>query len=55
MKVSVCLKCPYRKRRKWSTYHRPAGYHPIGLSHVYSFCSKHNRRCSEVRKCEEVI
>lgn len=53
MKVKYCRKCEsYFESRKWSSSYKPANYHEIGVSHVYSFCKLHNCRCLEVKKCK---
>ena len=52
MKVKVCQCCEFFKRRTYSTYYVPKNYHPIGMSHVYGYCSFHNKRVSDVKKCE---
>lgn len=54
MKVSNCKNCKYCKRYAWSSSYKPAGYHRVGVSHVYRFCEKHNKRCLEVKKCKEI-
>ena len=53
MKVSKCTKCSFCKKRKWSSYHDPANYHPIGMSHIYAYCDKYKERCLDVKNCEE--
>ena len=55
MKVRECRKCKHMCERKFSTYHVPKNYHPIGFAHVYAYCRKHERRCSEVKAkdCKE--
>lgn len=53
MKVKYCKKCkPHFERRKWSTTFKPAGYHEIGVSHVYAFCKKYDCKCLEVKGCK---
>ena len=52
MKVSVCEVCEHYIRKVWSQYYVPNNYHPIGMSHAYAFCRKHNKRCLDVRKCD---
>ena len=49
MKVSGCRRCPYMRERKYSTYHVPKNYHPIGFAHVYAYCEKNKCRCSDVK------
>lgn len=51
MKVSICEDCPYSERRVWSQYYKPNGYHAIGMSHAYRYCTFHGKRCSEIRGC----
>lgn len=53
MKVKECKKCEHFKRKRWAQYHVPANYHPIGFSHVYGWCKKHDKRCLDVKRCEE--
>ena len=53
MKVSECEKCKHCKTGKWSTYYKPNGYHAIGISHRYRYCSLHEKRCLDVKKCNE--
>ena len=52
MKVSECEKCAHYKRCVYSNYYRPAGYHPIGMSHAYGYCTKHQDRCLNIKLCE---
>lgn len=54
MKISGCMKCINYRRKVWSTYYKPNGYHAIGMSHAYGFCVKHNRRCAEVKRCVDM-
>lgn len=51
MKVSYCRKCKYYKRCTWSSYYKPAGYHAIGVSHAYGFCTNYNKRCLQIKQC----
>jgi len=51
MRVSFCKKCKDYRRYKWSTYHIPAKFHAIGISHIYAFCEKEGIRCIKVKKC----
>lgn len=53
MKVKDCKDCPYLKRKVWSQYYKPNGYHAIGMSHAYAYCEKYKQRVLEVKKCEE--
>lgn len=53
MRVKDCERCTYCTRRTWSHYHKCRDYHPIGMTHAYAFCTKHDRRVSEVKKCDE--
>ncbi len=53
MKVKDCRMCKHCKRKVWSTYHIPNGYHAIGMSHAYAYCQKHGCRCLEVKGCKE--
>lgn len=53
MKVQDCEKCKHYKRCTWSQYYIPTNYHPIGMSHAYAYCTKHKRRCVEIKKCYE--
>ncbi len=52
MKLSICEKCKYYDRRRWSSSYWPANYHRVGVSHAYGFCINYNKRCSEVKKCQ---
>lgn len=52
MKVKDCEKCNYCQRRVLTTYYKPKNYHAIGMSHAYAYCLKHNKRVSEVKKCD---
>jgi len=56
MKVHECKRCPHMQERKFSIYHVPNNYHPVGFAHVYAYCQKHERRCSEVKAkdCKEM-
>lgn len=51
MKVSDCKKCKHCERRKWVTSYKPNGYHEIGISHVYAFCTLHKMRYSTIKNC----
>lgn len=51
MKVSICEKCKYCKRRSWRTYYKPFNYHAVGISHVYAYCEKYKERCLKVKEC----
>lgn len=53
MRVKDCAGCKYCDRRVWSQYYEPKNYHPIGMSHAYAFCKKHEKRVMNVKKCEE--
>lgn len=52
MRVSDCRKCEFHSERRYSTYHEPRNYHPIGMSHRYAFCELTKRRCSDVKDNE---
>lgn len=52
MKVRDCEKCPHCKRKRWSSYCKPKGYHAIGVSHTYRYCDLHHERCLSVPHCE---
>ena len=54
MRVEECKKCAFYTRRKWTQFYAPVNYHPIGMTHEYGFCTKHNKRCSRVKKCEDI-
>lgn len=51
MKVGNCEKCKHCERRSWVTVHKPNGYHAIGITHVYAFCTLHKMRCSTIKYC----
>ena len=53
MKVKDCKNknCEHCQRRTFSTYYTPKNYHPIGMSHAYAYCTLHQKRVSEVKKC----
>lgn len=53
MKVSKCSGCPHFKERKWSHPYKPKGYHTIGMTHVYGYCTKYGERCLDIRRCVE--
>lgn len=53
MRVKDCKGCRHCKRRVWSQEYKPKNYHAIGFSHAYAYCTKHQKRVSEVKKCEE--
>jgi hypothetical protein len=53
MKVADCEKCKHHERRTWSHPHYCANYHTIGMSHAYAYCTKHCKRCADVKKCDE--
>ena len=52
MRVKDCANCPHRRRRVWSQYYKPNGYHAIGMSHAYAYCTKNDKRVSDVKKSE---
>ena len=52
MKVKLCKTCNCYKRRVWSSFYKPKNYHEIGVSHAYAWCTKHNKRCLEVKRCD---
>lgn len=52
MKVAKCKKCFYCLKKRYSTYHTPNNYHPIGITHVYYFCELFNKKCLDVKKSE---
>ena len=49
MKVSVCRKCKHFRERRWSTYYEPRHYHAIGIPHIYGYCDRWKKRCTEIR------
>ena len=53
MKVKDCKGCASCQRRVYSTYHTPKNYHPIGMSHAYAYCTFHQKRVLDVKKCEK--
>lgn len=53
MRVKDCEGCRHCERRTWVQRYKPADYHPIGYTHAYAFCKKHNKRVSEVKSCNE--
>lgn len=53
MKVSICEKCPFYKRKRWSHRYEPTEYHAIGMTHAYGYCTYFNKRCAEIKKCFE--
>jgi hypothetical protein len=54
MRVKDCEKCEHCQRRVWSQYYEPNNYHPIGMSHAYAYCTKHQKRVRDVKKCDEL-
>ena len=54
MKVRDCQKCSQYRRRTWSHKHYSLGYHPIGMTHAYGYCKKHDARCCDVKNCKEI-
>lgn len=54
MKVKDCQDCKHCKRKVWSQYYKPNGYHAIGMSHAYAYCEKHKKRVLEVKQCKEL-
>lgn len=54
MKVRECMKCKNYRRKVWSTYYKPNGYHAIGVSHAYGWCEKHKKRCLCVEQCKGI-
>lgn len=51
MRVKDCEKCEYCQRRTYSTYYEPTNYHPIGMTHAFAYCSFHQRKVRDVKKC----
>lgn len=49
MKVGICRKCRYFRERRWSQYYKPRDYHPIGMTHVYAYCARWKKRCTEIK------
>ena len=54
MRVKDCQNCKHCQRRTWHQYHVPKSSHPVGFTHAYYFCTKHQKRVREVKKCQEV-
>lgn len=53
MKIKDCKNtCAFYERRRWAQYYEPANYHPIGFTHAYGYCRLHEKRCSQIPKCE---
>ena len=52
MIVKKCEQCEYYRRRVWSHRYYPKGYHAIGMSHAYGYCTIHEMRCISVKKCK---
>ena len=50
MKVSICRKCRYFRKHRWSQRYEPKNYHAIGFSHVYGWCAYMKKRCIDVKK-----
>lgn len=55
MRVKECEKCVHHRRKTWSHVHCPKGFHRIGMTHAYAYCAKYEKRCSEVKSCEEGV
>jgi len=53
MKVKQCEKCKHYERHTWSEKYYPNGYHCIGMTHAYGYCTKYEERCANVKKCKE--
>lgn len=53
MKVKKCRGCQYSFRATWVQHYKPANYHEIAFTHAYLACVKHQKACSEVKKCAE--
>lgn len=53
MKVKDCRHCKHCQRRTWSQYVKPNNFHAVGFTHAYAYCTKHQARVSEVKKCKE--
>ena len=51
MKVKDCRKCPHCKRRTWTSYYRPRGYHAIGMTHAYAYCALYKERVRKIKVC----
>lgn len=52
MKVEECQKCNHYQRRTWTSSYKPQGYHRIGVTHVYGFCTIYNNKCLNIKKCD---
>lgn len=53
MKVKMCENCANYTRKRNIVRHKPVNYHTVGFTYYFGWCKKHNKRCSEVRKCGE--
>jgi hypothetical protein len=53
MKVKECKGCCFCQRRTWSHEYKPRNFHMIGMTHAYAYCTKHQKRVSEVKRCEK--
>jgi hypothetical protein len=51
MKVKDCQGCRHKQRRTWSQYVKPNNFHAIGFTHAYAYCTKHQKRVRDVKKC----
>lgn len=53
MKVKDCKGCRHCFRGTWVQHYKPANYHEIAFTHAYHACSKHQKRCSEIKYCHD--
>ena len=51
MRVKDCRKCQHCQRRTWTSYHMPRGYHAIGMTHAYAYCTLYKKRVRDVKSC----
>lgn len=53
MKVKDCQHCKHCQRRTWSHRHVPKSGRAVGFTHAYAYCTKHQARVADVKKCEK--
>ena len=51
MRVSICERCEYYERKKWSHAFSSSSGKTVGYTHAYGYCKKEKIRCSSVLIC----
>lgn len=52
MKVKQCETCEHYRRMTWTSSYKPKGYHRIGVTHAYGYCTLYKNKCLNIKKCD---